>query len=67
MKQLATQYLRQTANPELHEFLKLTYAQLCSEYGGIRMRIFKAPKPQLVHENAPLAVEMKQHRKGPKK
>ncbi|HUW34560.1 MAG TPA: putative metallopeptidase [Planctomycetota bacterium] len=67
MKQLATQYVERTANPELHDFLKYTYAQLSSKYDGIRMKIFKAPKPQLVRDNLPLAVEMKQHRKGRRK
>jgi len=67
MRQLATHYLQRTAKPELHEFLKLTYAQLSSTYDGIRMKIFKAPKPQLVHDNAPLAVEMTRKKEKGKK
>ena len=66
MRQLAQQYVQRTKQPELHEFLKLSYAQILGKYGGIRMRIYKAPKPQLIRDTSakPLTVEMKETKKG---
>ena len=58
MRRLAAEYLTKTQQPELHQFLKLSYSQLVAAYGGVRMTIYRAPKPQLVRENVPAPMRL---------
>ncbi|HUS58763.1 MAG TPA: putative metallopeptidase [Planctomycetota bacterium] len=67
MRELSQQYLQQTARPELHEFLRLNYAELCERHGGVKMRIFRAPRPEIVKDNAARTVSVHMQEKKEKR
>jgi len=63
MKTLSQEYLRHTLRSELHAFLRFNYAELSESYGGVKMRIFRAPKAEIIKDTAARNVSLQMQEK----
>ena len=67
MKKLSQEYLQHTRRTDLHAFLKLSYTQLSERHGGVKMRIFRAPRPEIIKDNAARTVSVQMQEKKEKR
>jgi len=66
MRRLSQEYLDHAPHPEHYEFLKLTYRELCRRHGGVKMRIFRPPRPVVVKDSAVLPITAQMQEKKDK-
>jgi len=66
MRTFAQEYLSGRHCEEVDSFLKPSYRELCEKHGGIRMAVYRPPRPQVV-EPAELPATALQRRKNGKR